>query len=77
MMQKPYAYFVEQPAKCSVRFRYECEGRRAGIIPGANSTFVKPTFPTIAVANASGPVRVVVSCVTKRKFFYKFNFYKF
>lgn len=64
---KPYAYIVEQPAKCGVRFRYECEGRISSAIPGASSTASRFTYPTVAVANYSGPIKVIVSCVTKSK----------
>ncbi|CAG2165771.1 unnamed protein product [Oppiella nova] len=61
----PFARIVEQPAKCGVRFRYECEGRISGAIPGQNSTTLRPTFPTIKLFNYSGRAKVVVSCVTK------------
>ncbi|KAI2804035.1 hypothetical protein BLOT_008177 [Blomia tropicalis] len=63
--KQPYAYIVEQPAKCGVRFRYECEGRISSAIPGSSATNSCYSFPTIAVANHSGPVKVIVSCVTK------------
>lgn len=65
-MSEPYAYIVEQPAKCGVRFRYECEGRISSAIPGATSSSSKFTFPAISVVNYTGPVKVIVSCVTKR-----------
>lgn len=45
-----------------IRFRYECEGRSAGSIPGANATPENKTFPTIQVVNYKGPAVVVVSC---------------
>ena len=61
----PYVRIVEQPAKCGVRFRYECEGRISGAIPGVNSSTLNPTFPTIKVFNYCGRAKVVVSCVTK------------
>lgn len=54
-----------QPASKSLRFRYECEGRSAGSLPGANSTPENKTFPTIQIVNHRGPAVVVVSCVTK------------
>ncbi|CAG2119545.1 unnamed protein product, partial [Medioppia subpectinata] len=60
-----FARITEQPAKCGVRFRYECEGRISGAIPGQSSTTVRPTFPTIQLFNHSGRAKVVVSCVTK------------
>uniref|UniRef100_A0A1A9ZN75 RHD domain-containing protein n=1 Tax=Glossina pallidipes TaxID=7398 RepID=A0A1A9ZN75_GLOPL len=63
--EKPYIRIVEQPANKALRFRYECEGRSAGSIPGANSTTENKTFPTIEIAGYKGEVTIVVSCVTK------------
>lgn len=65
MTGKPYVRIVEEPAKCAIRFRYECEGRSAGSIPGINSTQENKTYPTIQVCNYRGKAVVVVSCVTK------------
>ncbi|KAH7640950.1 embryonic polarity protein dorsal-like protein [Dermatophagoides farinae] len=62
---KPFVRIIEQPAKCAIRFRYECEGRSAGSIPGVNATPENKTFPTIQVCNYHGKAVVVVSCVTK------------
>lgn len=45
----PYIEIIEQPASKALRFRYECEGRSAGSIPGVNSTNEYKTFPTIQV----------------------------
>lgn len=56
---------IEQPASKALRFRYECEGRSAGSIPGASSTPENKTFPTIQVQGYRGKAIVVVSCVTK------------
>jgi c-Rel proto-oncogene protein len=56
---------VEQPASKALRFRYECEGRSAGSIPGASSTPENKTFPSIQVVGYKGRAVVVVSCVTK------------
>ncbi|KAI8422849.1 hypothetical protein MSG28_006591 [Choristoneura fumiferana] len=46
-------------------FRYECEGRSAGSIPGASSTPERKTYPTIEVCGYKGRFVVLVSCVTK------------
>lgn len=46
---RPYIQIIEQPASKALRFRYECEGRSAGSIPGVNSTVDNKTFPTIQV----------------------------
>lgn len=67
----PFAYIVEQPAKCGVRFRYECE-RRSSVVRGTRPG----TFPTVAVAHYQGPIKVVVSCVTKGKSINYNNFHK-
>ena len=45
-----YVKILEQPAPKALRFRYECEGRSAGSIPGVNSTPENKTFPTIQVS---------------------------
>ncbi|XP_034950475.1 embryonic polarity protein dorsal isoform X1 [Chelonus insularis] len=61
----PYVEIVEQPASKALRFRYECEGRSAGSIPGVNSTPENKTFPSIRIVGYKGRAVVVVSCVTK------------
>ncbi|XP_031785072.1 embryonic polarity protein dorsal isoform X2 [Nasonia vitripennis] len=61
----PYVEIVEQPASKALRFRYECEGRSAGSIPGVSSTPENKTFPTIRIVGYKGRAIVVVSCVTK------------
>lgn len=63
--EAPYVIIAEQPAPKALRFRYECEGRSAGSIPGANSTPDNKSYPTIQVVNYVGRAVVVVSCVTK------------
>ncbi|XP_061167101.1 putative transcription factor p65 homolog [Saccostrea echinata] len=60
-----YVEITEQPKQRGLRFRYECEGRSAGSIPGENSTSEKKTFPTIKIHNYNGTAVIVVSCVTK------------
>jgi len=46
----PHVEILEQPASKALRFRYECEGRSAGSIPGINSTPENKTFPSIKVS---------------------------
>nr|XP_046235824.1 transcription factor p65 isoform X3 [Scatophagus argus]XP_046235825.1 transcription factor p65 isoform X3 [Scatophagus argus]XP_046235826.1 transcription factor p65 isoform X3 [Scatophagus argus] len=48
-----------------MRFRYKCEGRSAGSIPGEKSNDTTKTHPAIKVHNYSGPLRVRISLVTK------------
>lgn len=56
---------IEQPASKALRFRYECEGRSAGSIPGVNSTPENKTYPSIEIVGYKGRAVVVVSCVTR------------
>jgi hypothetical protein len=49
-VQGPYVEIVEQPRARGLRFRYECEGRSAGSIPGESSTPERKTFPAIKVS---------------------------
>ncbi|RUS74561.1 hypothetical protein EGW08_017667 [Elysia chlorotica] len=63
--EAPWVQILEQPKSRGLRFRYECEGRSAGSVPGENSTNDHRTYPTIKVHNYSGPAIIVVSCVTK------------
>ncbi|XP_033733822.1 putative transcription factor p65 homolog [Pecten maximus] len=60
-----FVEIVEQPKQRGLRFRYECEGRSAGSIPGDKSSAERKTFPTIKIMNYTGTAVVVVSCVTK------------
>ena len=60
MKKAAYVTVVEQPASKGLRFRYECEGRSAGSIPGASSTLENRTFPTIQVSGYQGRAVVVV-----------------
>ncbi|XP_052827753.1 putative transcription factor p65 homolog [Octopus bimaculoides] len=62
---KPYVIIVDQPKTHGFRFRYQCEGRSAGSIPGEKSTNEKKSYPTIKICNYKGPAVVIVSCVTK------------
>lgn len=64
---RPQAYvkIIEQPASKALRFRYECEGRSAGSIPGASSSPENKTYPVVQVVGYQGRAVVVVSCVTK------------
>ena len=48
---EPWVEVTEQPKQRGLRFRYQCEGRSAGSIPGENSSAEKKTFPTIKVKN--------------------------
>eukprot|EP00076_Gallus_gallus_P035508 XP_025001046.1 transcription factor p65 isoform X1 [Gallus gallus] len=61
----PFVEILEQPKQRGMRFRYKCEGRSAGSIPGEHSTDSARTHPTIRVNHYRGPGRVRVSLVTK------------
>ncbi|XP_047487550.1 transcription factor p65-like isoform X1 [Penaeus chinensis] len=62
--RKAYVRIIEQPQAKALRFRYICEGRSAGSIPGVRSTTENKTYPAIQVVGYKGPAVVVVSCVT-------------
>uniref|UniRef100_W8C594 Embryonic polarity protein dorsal n=1 Tax=Ceratitis capitata TaxID=7213 RepID=W8C594_CERCA len=64
---KPYLRVVEQPTRKPMRFRYKCEGRTAGTIPGENSFQDTKTFPTVEIVGYNGEALILVSCVTKEK----------
>lgn len=64
-VQTPYIEIIEQPKQRGMRFRYKCEGRSAGSIPGEKSSDTTKTHPAIKVHNYSGPLRVRISLVTK------------
>ncbi|XP_055074404.1 transcription factor p65 [Misgurnus anguillicaudatus] len=63
----PYVEIIEQPKARGMRFRYKCEGRSAGSIPGEKSNETTKTHPAIKVHNYSGPIRVRISLVTKNQ----------
>ncbi|XP_075605963.1 proto-oncogene c-Rel isoform X2 [Balearica regulorum gibbericeps] len=48
-----------------MRFRYKCEGRSAGSIPGEHSTENNKTFPSIQILNYFGKVKIRTTLVTK------------
>lgn len=48
----PYVEIIEQPKQRGMRFRYKCEGRSAGSIPGERSTDTTKTHPTIKVSKS-------------------------
>lgn len=45
----PYIEIIEQPKARGMRFRYKCEGRSAGSIPGEKSNDSTKTHPAIKV----------------------------
>lgn len=46
---KPCVQIFEQPKQRGMRFRYKCEGRSAGSIPGEKSSDNNRTYPSIQV----------------------------
>ncbi|XP_015218337.1 proto-oncogene c-Rel isoform X3 [Lepisosteus oculatus] len=50
-----------------MRFRYKCEGRSAGSIPGERSTDNNRSYPSIQILNYCGKGKVRVSLVTKNE----------
>jgi len=46
---EPCVEIAEEPRSRGLRFRYKCEGRSAGSLPGEHSTNEQKTFPSIKV----------------------------
>uniref|UniRef100_A0A8C5S493 RELA proto-onco, NF-kB subunit n=1 Tax=Laticauda laticaudata TaxID=8630 RepID=A0A8C5S493_LATLA len=65
LLSTPMVEIIEQPKQRGMRFRYQCEGRLAGSIPGERSTDTTKTHPTIKIHNYQGPGKVRISLVTK------------
>uniref|UniRef100_A0A4W3GP48 V-rel avian reticuloendotheliosis viral oncogene homolog n=1 Tax=Callorhinchus milii TaxID=7868 RepID=A0A4W3GP48_CALMI len=63
--REPYVEIAEQPKQRGMRFRYKCEGRSAGSIPGEHSTDNSRTYPSIQIMNYVGRGRVLITLVTK------------
>ncbi|XP_006122239.1 proto-oncogene c-Rel isoform X1 [Pelodiscus sinensis] len=64
---EPCVEIFEQPRQRGMRFRYKCEGRSAGSIPGERSTDSNKTYPSIEVLNFDGKVKVRITLVTKNE----------
>nr|XP_055025271.1 proto-oncogene c-Rel [Misgurnus anguillicaudatus] len=65
LLGEPCVQIFEQPKQRGMRFRYKCEGRSAGSIPGEKSSDNNRTYPSIQILNFSGKGKVRVSLVTK------------
>uniref|UniRef100_A0A8C8VEE0 REL proto-oncogene, NF-kB subunit n=1 Tax=Pelusios castaneus TaxID=367368 RepID=A0A8C8VEE0_9SAUR len=64
---EPCVEIFEQPRQRGMRFRYKCEGRSAGSIPGERSTDSNKTYPSIEILNFDGKVKVRITLVTKNE----------
>ncbi|XP_044284598.1 proto-oncogene c-Rel [Varanus komodoensis] len=64
---EPYIEICEQPRQRGMRFRYKCEGRSAGSIPGERSTDINRTFPSIQIVNYFEKVKIRITLVTKNE----------
>ncbi|NXS09623.1 REL protein, partial [Neodrepanis coruscans] len=64
---EPYIEIFEQPRQRGMRFRYKCEGRSAGSIPGEHSTDNNKTFPSIQILNYFGKLKIRTTLVTKNE----------
>ncbi|KAM7408162.1 hypothetical protein PAMA_002043 [Pampus argenteus] len=62
---EPEIQIFEQPKQRGMRFRYKCEGRSAGSIPGEKSSDNNRTYPTMQILNYCGKGKVRVYLVTK------------
>ncbi|TNM93404.1 hypothetical protein fugu_001580 [Takifugu bimaculatus] len=50
----PFIEIIEQPKQRGMRFRYKCEGRSAGSIPGEKSNDTTKTHPAIKLGGGTG-----------------------
>ncbi|XP_027678123.1 proto-oncogene c-Rel isoform X1 [Chelonia mydas] len=64
---EPCVEIFEQPRQRGMRFRYKCEGRSAGSIPGERSTDSNKTYPSVEVLNFDDKVKVRITLVTKNE----------
>uniref|UniRef100_UPI0037E7135E proto-oncogene c-Rel isoform X2 n=1 Tax=Semicossyphus pulcher TaxID=241346 RepID=UPI0037E7135E len=64
---EPAVQIFEQPKQRGMRFRYKCEGRSAGSIPGEKSCDNSRTYPSLQILNYSGRGKVRVYLVTKNE----------
>ncbi|XP_019943342.2 proto-oncogene c-Rel [Paralichthys olivaceus] len=67
LMAEPAIQIFEQPRQRGMRFRYKCEGRSAGSIPGENCSDNNRTYPSLQILNYSGKGKVRVYLVTKNE----------
>ncbi|XP_052428170.1 proto-oncogene c-Rel [Carassius gibelio] len=65
LMGDPCVQIFEQPKQRGMRFRYKCEGRSAGSIPGERSSDNNRTYPSIQILNVTVKGKVRVTLVTK------------
>nr|XP_023698021.1 proto-oncogene c-Rel-like [Paramormyrops kingsleyae] len=59
---EPHVQIFEEPKQRGMRFRYKCEGRSAGSIPGERSTDSNRTYPSIQV-NGTHPSALILPTV--------------
>ncbi|XP_066534570.1 proto-oncogene c-Rel isoform X2 [Hoplias malabaricus] len=64
---EPCVQIFEQPKQRGMRFRYKCEGRSAGSIPGERSSDNNRTYPSIQILGTCRKGKVRVSLVTKNE----------
>nr|WAQ14797.1 REL proto-oncogene NF-kB subunit [Lateolabrax maculatus] len=67
IMAEPEIQIFEQPKQRGMRFRYKCEGRSAGSIPGEKSSDNNRTYPSLQILNYCGKGKVRVYLVTKNE----------
>ncbi|XP_054456392.1 proto-oncogene c-Rel [Anoplopoma fimbria] len=67
LMAEPGVQIYEQPKQRGMRFRYKCEGRSAGSIPGEKSSDNNRSYPSLQILNYCGKGKVRVYLVTKNE----------
>lgn len=63
----PYIEIIEQPKQRGMRFRYKCEGRSAGSIPGEKSNDTTKTYPAVKVGRRWSRVVCFLSAIHDMK----------
>lgn len=62
---QPDIQIFEQPKQRGMRFRYKCEGRSAGSIPGENSSDNNRTYPSLQVCPHNFQMSIIWYRVTR------------
>ncbi|KAI3362940.1 hypothetical protein L3Q82_011614 [Scortum barcoo] len=65
LVAEPEIQIFEQPKQRGMRFRYKCEGRSAGSIPGEKSSDNNRTYPSLQVERAVPPASARLYLVGK------------
>lgn len=65
LVVEPAIQIFEQPKQRGMRFRYKCEGRSAGSIPGEKSSDNNRTYPSLQVSQMQRPQSTLAASKVK------------